>query len=78
MLIKLPKTGPGVRFLESSSIKALSVAKFHETARDPAIFIVSMLDDKQKELARVDCVSSEAADNLMDEIATLCNPGEKV
>lgn len=73
MLIKLPKSGPGVRYVESSCIKMLSVVKHQETARDAPTFAVTLMDDKQKELATIKCVSSEAADSLMDELVVLCN-----
>lgn len=73
MLIKLPKTGPGVRFLESSCVKAIAVAKQQETVRDPAVFVVQLMDDKQKELASIKCASIESAESLMETIATVCN-----
>lgn len=73
MLIKLPRTGPGVRYVDSSCIKLLAVVKQQETARDAPTYNVSLMDDKQKELATIKCVSSDAADALMDTIATLVN-----
>lgn len=77
MLIKLPRTGPGVRYVESSCIKLLTVVKQQETARDAPTYNVSLMDDKQKELTTIKCVSSDAADDLMDTIATIVNfPGE--
>lgn len=73
MLIKLPKTGPGVRYVDSECIKTIGVTKTQETARDPFQFAVALMDDKQKLICTINCVSSDAADNLMDTIATLCN-----
>lgn len=73
MLIKLPKTGPGVRYVDSSIVKTIGVTKVQETARDPFTFAVTLMDDKQKLICSINCVSSDAADNLMDTIATICN-----
>ena len=78
MLIKLPRSGPGVRFIESQDIHVINITMVRETARDSATFVVQLIDDKQKVLTSINCFSMEAAYNLADCIATLCNfPGGK-
>mgnify|MGYP001585294536 CR=1 FL=1 len=80
MLIKLPKTGPGVRYVEtecSKYIKTIQATGVRESARDPVTIMVQICPEKGI-ITEIPCDCMEAAEALMDTIATLVNfPGER-